>query len=552
MEPARRPGIRSRWATLAAVLAVLSLAIGLVVSAGCASEEGAKQTNQTMVINMSTPLNTLDPTNVALVTQAGILSGLYTTLTYYDSKPGPDGTIVANTDISHIRPYLAESWTVSPDGKTYTVKLRPGLKFPSGDPLDAAAVKFSFERTIKENISGATVLLENETDPPLIESVSAPDATTVVIKYRRPDPSAPLVWATIGGCIVDPSLVKAHGGVHANTVNEWLASHSAGYGPYVIKSYQPNHQLVLEANPDFFQPAKIKTIIINFVTSEPTLLLQARSGAADVTIGLSNQAVHSLEGNQNCRIIKNISTLSELLNLPETPDIPALQNKTFREALSYAVPYQEILDNIAFGYGQLYYGEWLPGFSWFNPKTGGPRQYDLDKAKQLLKASGVKTPVSFPILVTEGNQVEKQIATAVANVWDQLGVHMSVRTVSPGELLKTIYTTKNAPTMFLDGPFVPTPEYLWSYDIQSGNQFNDLLYSNHKIDQLMRNLPTVTDSQQRQQILDEVQSLWVADSPRIPLYDVQFVTVLSKRVGNFYFVPSYGPANLGTWTLSEN
>ncbi len=101
-------------------------------------------------------------------------------------------------------------------------------------------------------------------------------------------------------CDLRPGLVEAHGGQKKAKPNEWLASHDAGYGPYLLKSYSAGHQLVLEANPSFFEPPKTKHIILNFIPDNETLLLDAQSGAADITLGLSNQAAHSLTSDSCC------------------------------------------------------------------------------------------------------------------------------------------------------------------------------------------------------------------------------------------------------------
>src|SRR4029077_15497792 len=135
----------------------------------------------------------------------------------------------------------------------------------------------------------------------------------------------------------------------------------------------------------------MKKIIVNFISDDATLLLDARSGAADITLGLSDQAAHSLVGNSCCPVAAFNSRQAETLNFPENKKNPEFLSEKFRQALAYSVPYQAILQRIAFGYGKIYYGEWMPAFAWYDPKVGAPLPYDIAKAKALVAASGVKT-----------------------------------------------------------------------------------------------------------------------------------------------------------------
>lgn len=519
-----------------ALAALTAAAAAAAVFAGTgASRTAAPSATGALVVNLGLPPSTLDPAVTCSLTEMGLAGSFYGRLTQYATLPGPLGTTRFNADTTAIKPWLAKSWKVSNGGKTYTFTLRSGMRFPSGKPVDAKAFKYSLERAITMNQCGNSVIQETQFTPPLIKSVQAPNPTTLVVNYSRPNPNAPQDLAEPAAGVVDASVVAANGGVKKNSVNEWMAGHAAGYGPFLLKTYEPGKQIVLEANPGFVEQPGSKQIIVNLVTSDPTLLLQAKGGQADVTLYLSKQATKSLEGNSCCRLIASDLTMSQYLNLPQTPKIPALKNTKFREALTYAVPYQDILDKIAFGYGKLYYGEWMPGFPWFNPATGKARKFDLEKAKKLIAASGVKTPVSFDIVLPEGDQTAKQIATAISGVWSQIGVRATVKVVSPTEHITTVYTTKNRPTMYYDGPAVIAPDYLWGYDGFCNNPFNDLLLCIPQADKLMKQIPTTTNKAKRQALLDQVQRLWVAQSPRIPIYQDKFVAVLGKNVKRYHF-----------------
>jgi peptide/nickel transport system substrate-binding protein len=493
--------------------------------------------NASLVVNVSVPPASLDPTYTYTNQDAGLSGSFYSTLTQVGQEPGPiPDTTQQNLATTAVKPYLAESWKITDGGKTYTFKLRPGLKFPSGHPLDAAAVKYSLDRTIKVQGGGYSVLEETQLKPPLVTSVSAPNPTTVVIKYQRPAPNQLQVLSTpTAGAIYDPSVVNAHGGVQAAKPNKWLASHTAGYGPYLLDSYQPGHRMVLKANPDFFQPPLARNVIINFTTDDATLLLQARSGAADVTLGLSPQATHSLTSDSCCKVGAFKSRMAETLQLPQIDKYSFFKNEQFRQALSDAFPYKDILDKVAFGYGKLYSGEWMPVFPWYNAKVGAPHATDMNKAKQLMQQSGVKTPVSFPIYVAEGDTIGKQIATAAAGAWQPLGVNAKVQVVSASQLVDVVYTSHASANVFIDGPQVVAPDYYWAYDLQcpKNNPYNDTLVCLPEADALMKKIPAAT-GQNRQNMLDQVNTMYANASPRIWVYNAANTVVLSKNVTKFY------------------
>lgn len=556
MDSKGRLGVHASIAAVAVIVAALTLAAcgggSDSSSGGSSSPESsgglsttASDPNATMIVNVATPVATLDPSFTFANQEAGIDGALYSTLTQPKHVEGStEGTDEQDLAVTAVEPYVAKSWKYSNDNRILTFKLRPGLKFPSGDPVDANAVKWSLERTQTAESGGYSVLEETDFEPPLVKSIEAPDAETVVINYKRPAPNQLQTLSTpTAGAIYDPKLVEENGGQKPATPNEWLGSHSAGYGPYLLKSYQPNREIVLEANPDFFEPAKTKNVIIKFVPDNETLLLNAQSGQADVTLGLSGQAAKSLEGNGCCTVATFKSRQAQTLNFPindkepwKNDNDPFFEDVKFRQALSYAFPYQAVLDKIGYGYGELYNGEWMPAFSWYDSKVGAPRETDIVKAKELLAESGVKTPVSFTIYVSQGATVEKEIATAAAGAWEELGVNAKVQTTSPANFLEVVYTTHAGASVFIDGPQVVAPDYYWAYDLQCppNNGFNDTNVCVRSSDAAMKKVPYTTEEPQLQELLNEANEGWIEAAPRIWVYNQKLVAVLGKDMTSYY------------------
>jgi len=519
-----------KWPTVAWIAIVGVGAAGLLTAVASARPDSTAQ-GSPLVINSAQAPATLDPGAGCLAPEVGFIANFYARLTQYGTKAGPNGT--RQVDPANIRPWVAKSWTISKDGLTYTFKLRTGLKFPSGKPVNAAAVKYSIDRAITMALCGSAFLLDNRFDPLVIKKVSTPDDETVVLRLSGPNQNMLQDLAMPAGGIVDPAAVEAHGGVQAGKINTWMASHVAGYGPYLLQSYQANKSAVLVANPTFFDPPASKKIIVSFISSDPTLLLNARSGKADVTLGLTKQSINSLKTNSCCRIVANDGPFAQqvVFNNKRAP----FTNKTFREALTYAVPYTDIQSKIVYGYGRLFYGEWVPYFPWFNAKIGTPRAFDMKKAQALIAKSGVKTPITIGLLLPEGDNVGEQVATTLQGIWRQLGITVNIDKATSADYINTLNAHKHQAAMYLDGPGVIAADYLWGYDATCGITYSYTQFCSKPADKMIRQLWTTKDPAKRQKLTDSANKLWIAGSPAIKVYADKYVAILSPKVKGYVY-----------------
>jgi peptide/nickel transport system substrate-binding protein len=524
---------RRTFATRAVVIAI-AIAAGFSWAAVSAFGGGASTaaSSDTLVVDYAVPPASLDPSNACSLEDIAFLSSIYTSLAKYGTKPGPGGT--TQEDPTKFVPYFATSWKLSNGGKTYTFTLRKGLAFPSGRPLDAAAVKYTIERNLKVGSCG-TYFISAGQGPQLIKSVKAPTPTTLVVNLSRPEPLFLHSMTEASTGILDPQLIEQNGGVQAGKINPWLGSHYAGVGPYTLESYDPGRQAVFVANPNFFTPKPLRSkIVINFITSDSTLLLQARTGKADVTLGLTKKSVASLKGNSCCKIISTPAAAWQLIALPN--QIAPFNNVAFRTALTYAVPYKEILDKVAFGYGQLYYGPYPPAFPQFNSTISKPRALNIARAKALIAQSGIKLPVSVDMAIREGVNDQEQIATIVQSTWKQLGVNVTIKKLSGAEYQNAVSAQKKTYSLVrFDGPSVPDPAWLLDYDMRCASIFNTSNYCNKTAEALLNKAHPIANRSKREAIWDRIARIWVKDSPRIPVYAENFTVVLKKGVNHYRY-----------------
>lgn len=493
--------------------------------------------NATIVANVSAAPITLDPALMEYTQEYGLIASMYSTLTQPVHEKGPiPGVTQQVLDPRAVKPYLATSWKYSEDNKVLTFHLRPGLKFPSGHPLDSAAVKWSLERATALGGGGASVIQEIEFEPPLVKDIATPNPTTVVINYKRPAPNAAANLSSPVTAIIDPGLVEEHGGVQEGKPNEWLASHDAGYGPYLLKDYAPGHRMELEENPDFFESPKTKNVVFNFITDKETLQLNAKTGSADITIGASPQTANFLSNDQCCVVVAGTSRLSYWVKLPKYGKVPVLDNRYSREALAYAVPYKAILEKVGYGYGTLYDGQWPPSFSVYDPAVGKPHEYNLAKAKELMKKSGLENP-SLTLNTPVGEIGQKEVAAALAGAWEEIGVHTTVQQIPLSQFFETNIKHTAANTE-LEGPPVAAPGLFWSYDLQCPpeNPYN-LSVCLPEADKLMHEVQYgvfADDPEKEQEVLNEVDQMYIGAVAKIWLYNVKLVSILSNSITSYY------------------
>jgi peptide/nickel transport system substrate-binding protein len=453
-------------------------------------------------------------------------------LTQYGTKPGPDGTSQINP--GSIKPWAASGWTVANSGKTYTFTLKPNLKFPDGTPVTAQDVEYSINYTDAANACGVFFVQDGFSNPPLIKSMSTPNARTIVFSLNQADSNFPQALAQPGAGIVEPSIVQKHGGI-SKSVNQWMASHQAGGGPFVLQSYIPNQSATLVANPKYTAgpPPASKKIVFNYITSDPTMLLDAKSGSADAFLYFSPQSVQSLKGDHNLKIIADTTATSEQIGLPN--DRAPFNNKLVREALTYAIPYQQVIKKTAFGYGTAYYGPLQPVLSGYDASLSAPRPFDIAKAKQLIKESGIKTPVNVTMAVEEGNTTDGQIATIAEGDWAQLGIDVHIQTMTPSAYITAIEGHKVQSYVRLDGPGVLDPGYYLAYDLACGSSFNLSDICIPQADTLLDAARQSSSVATRDADYAKITKLWVADSPKIEVYAPQFLAVLKKGVTGYLY-----------------
>lgn len=291
------------------------------------------------------------------------------------------------TDLTKLVPGVAESVTVSDDGKTFTFKIRPGQTFASGNPITAGDAAWSLQRVIKLEKTPVFLLSQlGWTKDNVDAMVTAPDEATLVVKIGV-DFAPSLVYALLGsvvGSVVDSKLAMEHE-ADGDMGNGWLKTNSAGSGAYVIRSWTPNESVALEANPNYRGgAAALKRVLIQHVPEASAQRLLLEKGDVDIARNLTPDQIAALEGNADIKVTSVPEALLYYIGL--NLKTKELQDPKVREALRYLVDYDGMANSFLKGSVQVHQSFWASGF--WAAYDENPYTFDPAKAKQLLAEAG--------------------------------------------------------------------------------------------------------------------------------------------------------------------
>ncbi|WP_410010348.1 ABC transporter substrate-binding protein [Phyllobacterium sp. A18/5-2] len=365
---------------------------------------------------------TLDPAEAFELTMGEINGNTYDKLVRLDIN-----------DPSKIIADIAESWTVSDDGLTYTFKLKPGLKFASGNPITADDVAYSFERAIKLDKSPAFILTQFGLKADNVaEKAKASDPSTFVFTVDQPyAPSFVLncLTATVAS-VVDKKLVSEHV-VGDDYGNAWMKTGYAGSGPMKIRDWRANEIIVLERNDNYYgTKAALNRVIYRHVKESAAQRLLLEKGDIDVA--------RNLEPNDLEQVVKNsdITTTSApkgtIYYISLNQKNPNLAKPEVREALKYLVDYEAIGEKLIKGIGEIHQTFLPKGI--LGELDENPYKLDVEKAKALLEKAGLKEGFSFSMDV-RNNQPVTGIAESVQQTLAQAGVRLEI---IPGDGKQTL------------------------------------------------------------------------------------------------------------------
>ncbi|MFT4044480.1 MAG: ABC transporter substrate-binding protein [Gordonia sp. (in: high G+C Gram-positive bacteria)] len=375
-------------ATVAAVAGAVVFA-----TAGCApdattssSASGTASSSKLVVAVPSNPEGLEPGTNLAEPIGSEIIANVFDTLVAWKS-PG----------FTTLEGRLATGWTVSNNSTVFDFTLRDGVKFQDGTAFDAAAVKFSLERTLKLNSYVEATL-------GLIKSIDVASPTKVTITLSKPDPVFLSILAQPQSAIVSPTAVQKYG--------KDFDSHPVGTGPFSFVSATADTDVVLTANKDYFRGApKLGGIVFRIIPDASTRRLELESGGVDIVhqqgqlAAVASEDIAALRKNSDIKITQVPSQIIRQLEFNNSATSGPFTDIRVRQAIAHAIDYDGLIKGVLGGTASRVYGPLTSNSRDFNPavKDLAPK-YDPALAKKLLAEAGVNpASLSTPIYTFQGD-----------------------------------------------------------------------------------------------------------------------------------------------------
>ena len=512
----------TRWgATIGAIYAGV-FALATLVEPAKATE------SDTLVIGKSGDPDLLDPA-VTVTNDAWTATyPAYERLVRFKVENGKGSTDVEGE--------LAKSWEASPDGKVFTFTLYDGHKFVDGSPVNAQAVKFSFERLLK--------IAKGPSEPyEQVAKVDAIDDHTVQFTLKAP--FAPFLSTLVddGGSIVSPEIMKHE--TNGDLGQAYLADHSMGSGAFQVTDWEKGQQIVMEPNPNFSgkKPA-FKKVVIKIIKEASARRLQLEKGDLDIAEDIPVDQLNALKSVPRIIVVDEPSFLVTYLYLNNTH--PPLDNPKVRQALSYAIDYKGIIDGILLGQAVQMRGA-IPVGMWGHDPAVMQYGYDPKKAKELLTEAGVKD-IKLGYLYAKRDPAWEPIGLVVQQDLNALGIKVDLQEfayptmrdkLNKGDFDIAVgnWTPDYAdPSMFMN---------FWFDSKLKGLPGDRAFYSNPKVDELIHQAAVTIDQGERTKLYQEAQRITTEEAPYVLLCQRNYRFAMRDNVKGYI----YNPMLLQIWNL---
>jgi peptide/nickel transport system substrate-binding protein len=425
----------------------------------------------------------------------------------------------------NIVPQLALSHETSADGKEVTIKLRPGVKFHDGEPLDAEAAKFSLDRHL--TMQGSF----RKPELAALDHVDVVDPLTIKLALKTP--FSPLIAQLTdrAGMMVSPKAAKEAG--------DKFSVHPVCAGPYKFVERVQQDRIVFEKFADYWNKDNvfIDRVVYLPIVDATVRLANLKSGGLDLIERVLATDIKDVRADKRLKLATALELGYMGLTINTGNDKnkgPLSQSEKVRQALDLSID-REAVNQVVFN------GEFTPGNQWISPehpyyqKSFPIRPRDIAKAKALLKESGATLPVSVDLMVPKGAENEA-VAQVIQSMAAEAGFDLKIRLLEWATSLKQAQAGEYQ--MFLLG---------WSGRIDpDGNSYvflhtkapqNEAFYSNPEADKALEEARLVTDPAQRKAIYEKLTKIVLNDEPLIYLYHRKLLIAHTTKLEGYKQMP---------------
>lgn len=500
------------------LLLVIMLVLAACSNGGTGKEEGTKKADNgknpaadrgnEVVVGLSSDPQSWDPIDTFLLDWSTVATSVF------------EGLVERNLDLE-LQPGLAESWEYL-DDNTIEFKLREGVVFHNGEPFNADAVKFTFDRLLGE---------EGQKGPQAsnyasIESVEVNDEFKVTMKLKNPDPVLLTKLAGYGAVIVPPGYVT-------EVPDEEFNNNPVGTGPFKMTGYKRDQEVILEKNDKYWKEGlpKLDKVTFKIIPEASTRLAELQTGKIDIMKRVEVAQAKTVEESSFLKL-EEVGTPTVFSLRFDTAKAP-LDKKEVRQAINYAINKDEIITEILGGYG-IPISTYQSELSFGNNPDLKPYAFDPEKAKAMLKEAGVAEGTELDVFIPGNDGNFKEIAQAVAFYLEEVGLKLNINSVDNTTLTSDLIPQGKAGHMYRQGwggwtlDFDNTA-YLMYHE---GEQWNPS-FKDDKVEELLAAQRATVDQDERQKIFMELTTLLYDLAPEVNLYQAVDLYAVNNRVENF-------------------
>src|SRR6201747_2758667 len=449
----------------------LGAAFGVALFAGGA---GAQKQGGSITVGLELDIPGFDPLKIGVFDTSAetAAAAIFDTLTYLDDK-------------GEAQPKLAQSWTHSEDFKTWTFKLRPGVKFHDGTPFNAEAVKANFDRQKDPaNKCRCAFYIAGYRD------VQAPDELTVVYNMNDPAPNlaATLTMPNSNNAIQSPTAWKTKGDDYNRN--------PVGTGPYILKSWNAGDRMVLERNPDYWNKGHpyLDRIVLKPLPDAQSRFASLQSGEADIVWDDEYDADNIQKAQKDSKMKVHTYAGSGASVYAFNTKVAPFDDVRVRQALVMAIDRKKMSQAITNGLARPASNPYGDG-SWVKCKDDGALPTDVEKAKALIKDYG--KPVEFKTIVTATPR-GRNVGQVLQQFWKQIGANMEIEQVDQATIVPRAFMRQFqlTPWRIID---LADPDPQMYANFHTGSPVALANYSNPELDRLLEQARTTADVAQRVQ-----------------------------------------------------
>lgn len=494
------------------------------------------QTGDTAVVVIGNTINSLD------IHRSGtnrpsyqVAVNVYDRLVSFGTRTLKDGSLAYDYD--KVIPELAESWTMSPDRKVLTFKLKPNAKFWDGSPVTAEDVKWSFDRALAlGGFPKVQMGAGGFVDP---SQFTALDARTFQVTLQRPSKLALPNLTVPVAVIINSKAAKAKATAADPWAAEFLHTNPQGSGAYKVERWDAGQQLVYVRNEDWVGGPKpaLRRIIIREVPSQATRRALIERGDIQLSFQIPNKDAQELASNNKVKVVG--SPIDNCLYVAcMNYNFDPFKDANVRKAVAFAIPYKQIFDQAAFGRGVPMWGAKSAKATTTVWPQAFPYDTDLNQAKALLAKSkfpnGFEVPLSFDLGEADWGE---PAALLIQESLGRIGIKVTLDKV-PGANWRTLALVEKKLPFLLEnfGGWLNTPCYYFYWAYIKGALFNASNYDDPTVKRLVDETLHMepSDPTYAPKIRELIQKAF-DDLPRIPLWQPTLESAMSPRLNGYTF-----------------